>query len=83
MEIRSNNKEKHRSQRLAFGIFRLLSLCICLLYTSFLKNMTVYSRLDLYSDYLHKPQNIDVNWEVQILSLIHIFLLLPVRHPLR
>lgn len=32
----------------------------------FLKNMTVYSRLDLYSDYLHKPQNIDVNWEIQI-----------------
>ena len=31
----------------------------------FMKNMTVYSRLDLYSDYLHKPQNIDVNWEVQ------------------
>lgn len=27
----------------------------------FLKNMTVYSRLDLYSDYLHKPLNIDVN----------------------
>ena len=26
MEIRSNNKAKHRSQRLAFGIFRLLSL---------------------------------------------------------
>jgi hypothetical protein len=24
----------------------------------FLKNMTVYSRLDLYSDYLHKPLNI-------------------------
>ena len=32
----------------------------------FMKNTTVYSRLDLYSDYLHKPQNIDVNWEVQI-----------------
>lgn len=32
----------------------------------FLKNMTVYSRLDLYSDYLHKPLNIDVNWEVQV-----------------
>ena len=28
MEIRSNNKAKHRSQKLAFGIFRLLSLCI-------------------------------------------------------
>ena len=24
------------------------------------------TRLDLYSDYLHKPQNIDVNWEIQI-----------------
>lgn len=32
----------------------------------FMKNMTVYSRLDLYSDYLDKPQNVDVNWEVQI-----------------
>lgn len=32
----------------------------------FLKNMTVYSRLDLYSDYLDKPQNVDVNWEVQL-----------------
>ena len=28
MEIRSNNKAKHRSQKFAFGIFRLLSLCI-------------------------------------------------------
>ena len=32
----------------------------------FMQNMTVYSRLDLYSDYLHKPQNIDVNLEVQL-----------------
>ncbi len=32
----------------------------------FMKNMTVYSRLDFYSDYLRKPQNVDVNWEVQI-----------------
>ena len=31
MEIRSNNKAKHRSQKLAFGIFRLLSLCIVLI----------------------------------------------------
>ena len=37
----------------------------------FMKNMTVYSRLDLYSDYLHKPQNIDVNWEVQITMAIN------------
>lgn len=32
----------------------------------FMKNMTVYSRLDLYSDYLRKPQNVDVNWEIQL-----------------
>ncbi len=31
MEIRSNNKAKHRSQKVAFGIFRLLSLCIVLI----------------------------------------------------
>lgn len=31
-----------------------------------MKNITAYSRLDLYSDYLRKPQNIDVNWEVQL-----------------
>lgn len=32
----------------------------------FLKNMTVYSRADFYSDYTHNPKNIDVNWEVQL-----------------
>lgn len=32
----------------------------------FLKNMTIYSRADFYSNYAHKPQNIDVNWEVQL-----------------
>ena len=31
MEICSNNKDKHRSQKLSFGIFRLLSLCIVLI----------------------------------------------------
>lgn len=32
----------------------------------FLKNMTVFSRLSLYSNYLDKPQNIDVEWDVQL-----------------
>ena len=32
----------------------------------FLKNMTIYSRLDLYSNYLEKPQNVDVSWDVQL-----------------
>ena len=31
MEVRSNNKAKHRSQKIAFGLFRLLSLCIVLI----------------------------------------------------
>lgn len=29
-----------------------------------LKNMTVYTRVDLYSNYLHEPQNVDVSWDV-------------------
>ena len=33
--------------------------------------MTLYSRLDLYSDYLRKPQNVDINWEVQINMVIN------------
>lgn len=37
----------------------------------FMKNMTIYSRLDLYSDYLRKPQNVDVNWEVQLNMVIN------------
>lgn len=30
------------------------------------KKLSVYSRLELYSNYLHNPQNIDVNWEIQL-----------------
>lgn len=32
----------------------------------FLKNMTVYSRVDLFSNYLDSPQNVDVRWDVQL-----------------
>ena len=32
----------------------------------FLPNMKVYSRLELYSNYLKDPQIIDVRWEVQL-----------------
>lgn len=32
----------------------------------FLKNMTIYSRLDLFSNYLKDPQNVDVDWNVQL-----------------
>ncbi len=32
----------------------------------FLKNMTIYSRVDLFSNYLEDPQNIDVRWDVQL-----------------
>ena len=30
----------------------------------FLKNMTIYTRVDLYSNYLDQPQNVDVRWDV-------------------
>lgn len=30
----------------------------------FLKNMTIFTRLTLYSNYLHQPQNIDIRWDV-------------------
>jgi hypothetical protein len=36
-----------------------------------LPNVSVYSRLDLYSNYLHKPQNIDVNWNTIITAKIN------------
>lgn len=32
----------------------------------FLKNMTIFSRLSFYSNYLEKPQNVDINWDVQL-----------------
>lgn len=32
----------------------------------FLPNMTVYSRFDFYSNYLDKPQNVDVSWDLQL-----------------
>ncbi len=31
-----------------------------------LKNMTVYSRVDLFSNYLEDPQYVDVKWDVQL-----------------
>ena len=30
----------------------------------FLKNMTIYSRLEFYTNYLEQPQNIDIRWDV-------------------
>lgn len=32
----------------------------------FLKNMSIYSRVDLFSNYLENPQNVDVRWDVQL-----------------
>ena len=49
MEIRSNNKAKHRSQKLAFGIFRLLSLCIVLILFAIL-GFIIYKGRYLLSD---------------------------------
>lgn len=32
----------------------------------FLKNMTIFSRLSFYSNYLKDPQNVDIEWDVQL-----------------
>lgn len=32
----------------------------------FMKNMSVSSRVDLFSNYLEKPENVDVRWDVQL-----------------
>ncbi len=32
----------------------------------FLKNMTIFSRVDLFSNYLEEAQNVDVRWDVQL-----------------
>lgn len=40
----------------------------------FLKNVTLTSKLDLFSNYLERPQNIDVDWEVLIALKINKYL---------
>lgn len=37
----------------------------------FLPNMTVYSRLELFSNYLDKPKNVDVRWDTQLTMKIN------------
>jgi hypothetical protein len=37
----------------------------------FLKNISFTTKLDLFSNYLDKPQNVDVNWEVLIVMKIN------------
>ncbi len=37
----------------------------------FLKNMTIFSRLSFYSNYLKDPQNIDITWDVQLVMTIN------------
>lgn len=37
----------------------------------FLKNMTIFSRLSFYSNYLDKPQNVDINWDVQLTMAVN------------
>lgn len=39
-----------------------------------LKNVTFTSKIDLFSDYIHKPQNIVVNWETLIAFKVNKFL---------
>lgn len=36
-----------------------------------MKNIKLYSRLELFSDYLENPQNVDVKWDVQINMIVN------------
>lgn len=40
----------------------------------FLRNVTFTSKLDLFSNYLDKPQNVDVNWELLVALKVNKFL---------
>lgn len=42
--------------------------------TDIMKNVSVSSKLDLFSSYTHNPQNIDINWDVLINMKINDFL---------
>jgi hypothetical protein len=42
--------------------------------TEFLQNITLTSKLDLFSNYADKPQNIDVNWETLITLNVNKFI---------
>jgi hypothetical protein len=39
-----------------------------------MKNVNFATRLDLFSNYLHNPQNIDVNWETMLILKVNEFL---------
>jgi len=39
--------------------------------SDFLKNISFTTKLDLFSNYLDKPQNVDVNWEVLIVMKVN------------
>jgi len=39
--------------------------------SEFMKNITFVTKLDLFSNYLDKPQNVDVNWEVLIVMKVN------------
>lgn len=41
---------------------------------TFLKNVGVMTKLELYSNYLDNPQNIDINWEVLLVLTINEYL---------
>ena len=42
--------------------------------TEIMKNVSLNSKLDLFSNYLHNPENIDVNWDLLINMKINDFL---------
>jgi hypothetical protein len=55
--------------RYEFGSFIKMELK-----TDLMKNVGLQTKLDLFSNYLHNPQNIDVNWDLLINMKINDYL---------
>lgn len=58
--------EKGKKSRTEFGGYARLSFSKSDFKQEFLKNISFSSKIDLFSNYLKNPQNVDVNWETLI-----------------
>jgi hypothetical protein len=58
-----------KSTRYEFGSFLKMELK-----TDLMKNVSLQTKLDLFSNYLHNPENIDVNWDLLINMKINDYL---------
>jgi len=61
--------ERGKKTRAEFGGYLRMSYKVDLM-----KNVTLQTKADFFSNYLHNPQNIDVNWEVLLSMKVNKFI---------